>query len=874
MPTNDQAWTVIPAEWREACRQLPSHLIERIRPIAPNFREAGRATRNRDAKRSALGPVVYWTHHALRVDENPALDVAVALARATDRPMVVYRGLSATYRYASDRHHAFQLQSTRELERAYEALGVRFVVALETVSNACTALLRMAEWSGVLVTDDFPGEPTERWLQRLSRLPQVTLLAVDTACVVPMQLAGHAYDRAFAFRDAIQPWLKERLEKRWPAMVDVPKFWEGEVPFEPTVLSQRSDSEWIARCGIDHSIAPVADTRGGSQPGYARWAAFVQNGLRSYAAKRNDPCSGVASRMSAYLHYGMVSPMRLAREAAAKGADKYIDELVIWRELAYGYCFYRSDYMRLDTLPKWAVASLAAHERDRREWLYSWETLSRGRTHDRLWNACQDSLLRHGEMHNNVRMTWGKSLLAWTRDAAEALRWLIDLNHRYALDGRDPASYGGILWCLGQFDRPFEPEQPVLGRVRGRTTEEHTRRLDVSRYEAWVRRPISQRRARVAVIGAGIAGLMCARILSDHGIEVEIFEKSRGPGGRAATRRLESGGLVDHGPPYALIRGARWQPMLEAWEQDGVLARWEGRIVRWDGRVATELRDGVRWIGARGMNGLGKHLAEGVRLHLQSRVARVFTRADGQHEIDVRNLSAISENAQGSTASSVSSGADDAQGTLNTHGPYDVVLWNCPPAQVMPMVPQECGWRAYLEGVTMKPCWAMLFSLASRWEMPWDGAWVQDPIIAWIGRESSKPGRGAGLDDWVVHATAEWTRDHLDLAPEVVQQALWRRLVELSPVELSEPVTHRMHRWMYSTTDIEGNRVFGDGLGYGWDETLRMGVCGDWCASPHGLEGALNSGQAMAGGVLRWLVDQGPATIEAEESRMKQLDLF
>lgn len=857
----------IPTEWREACRQLPSHLLERIRAIAPMVKRARVATPITDAKPSASGPVVYWTHHALRVDENPALDVAVALARATDRPLVVYRGLSSTYRYASDRHHAFQLQSARELERAYEAMGVRFVVALETMDNACAALLRMAEWSGVLVTDDFPGEPTERWLKRLARLPKVTLLAVDTACVVPMQLAGRAYDRAFAFRDAIQPWLTERLERGWPAMGELPKYWGGAVPFAPTLLQQRSDSEWIARCDIDHSIAPVADTRGGSESGYARWNAFVGQRLRQYAAKRNDPCSGVASRMSAYLHYGMVSPMRLAREAATKGADKYIDELVIWRELAYGYCFYRSDYMKLDTLPKWAVASLAAHERDRREWLYSWETLSRGRTHDRLWNACQDSLLRHGELHNNVRMTWGKSLLSWTRDAAEALRWLIDLNHRYALDGRDPASYGGILWCLGQFDRPFEPERPVLGRVRGRTTEEHTRRLDVPRYEAWVRRPISQRRARIAVIGAGIAGLMCARILSDQGIEVEVFEKSRGPGGRAATRRLESGGMVDHGPPYALIRGARWQPMLEAWEQDGVLARWDGRIVRWDGSVETELRDGVRWIGARGMNGMGKHLAEGLRLHAQRRVSRVVTRADGQHELHVEG-----SRAQGETRSPEQGTL--AQETLDTHGPYDVVLWNCPPAQVMPMVPQDCGWREQLEGVRMKPCWAMLFRLATRWKMPWDGAWVDDPMIAWIGRESSKSGRGAGLDDWVVHATAEWTREHLDLAPEAVQQALWGRLVELSPVELSDPVTHKMHRWMYATTDMEGNRRFGDGLGYGWDEVRRLGVCGDWCASPHGVEGALNSGQAMAGGVLRWLVDQGPATMAVGELRMKQLDLF
>ena len=122
----------------------------------------------------------------------------------------------------------------------------------------------------------------------------------------------------------------------------------------------------------------------------------------------------------------------------------------------------------LETLPTWAIQTLKRHEKDARKSLYSHESLSRGMTDDPLWNACQHSLLKHGELHNNVRMTWGKAILEWTETPERALEVLIDLNHRYALDGRDPASYGGILWCLGQFDRPFPPEQPILGTEIGR----------------------------------------------------------------------------------------------------------------------------------------------------------------------------------------------------------------------------------------------------------------------------------------------------------------------------------------------------------------------------------------------------------------------
>ena len=243
--------------------------------------------------------------------------------------------------------------------------------------------------------------------------------------------------------------------------------------------------------------------------------------------------------MSAYLHYGMMSPLRLAREVAtmtSEGANKWLDELLVWRELAYTFCFHRADHATIDAVPVWARATLAEHESDARD-RYDWERLARGQTCDAFWNAMQHSILAHGEIHNNVRMTWGKAFTAWTPNAARALALSIDLNHRYALDGRDPASYGGLLWCLGQFDRPFTPPNRVLGTVRGRATADRAARINVEKYTRHVQRTVYASPKRVAVIGAGLAGLSCARTLADHNIHVTVFEKSRGLGGRCATRR-------------------------------------------------------------------------------------------------------------------------------------------------------------------------------------------------------------------------------------------------------------------------------------------------------------------------------------------------
>jgi deoxyribodipyrimidine photolyase len=124
----------------------------------------------------------------------------------------------------------------------------------------------------------------------------------------------------------------------------------------------------------------------------------------------------------------------------------------------------------LEVLPEWVRQTLLDHADDRRKAHYSWEKLSRGQTGDSLWDAAQRSLLVHGELHNNTRMTWGKAILAWTPHPQAALDRMIDLNRRFALDGSDANSYGGILWCLGLFDRPFRPERSVIGSLRPRPT--------------------------------------------------------------------------------------------------------------------------------------------------------------------------------------------------------------------------------------------------------------------------------------------------------------------------------------------------------------------------------------------------------------------
>jgi deoxyribodipyrimidine photo-lyase len=146
--------------------------------------------------------------------------------------------------------------------------------------------------------------------------------------------------------------------------------------------------------------------------------------------------------------------------------------------------FQRDDYDRFESLPEWARSTLLKHAPDPRPHVYTLDEFAAGRTHDPIWNAAQAQLVREGRIHNSLRMLWGKKILEWTAGPQDALDVMIELNNRYAVDGRDPNSYSGIFWVLGRYDRPWGPERPVFGIVRHMTSRSAERKLRLRGYLA------------------------------------------------------------------------------------------------------------------------------------------------------------------------------------------------------------------------------------------------------------------------------------------------------------------------------------------------------------------------------------------------------
>jgi photolyase PhrII len=816
---------------------LPGYLSSRLHAIQGARGGSG-------APRGEGEFVLYWLRTAQRAHENPALDVAVTMANHLGLPVLVYHALSERYPYASDRHHRFILEGARDVAEEMAFRGLAYAFHLEREGHRGPHLVTLARRAALVVTEDLPVRFLEEWSLRLASAVETPVWAVDTACLVPARtVPREVSDRAFRFRSATARVRRLELGRVWPLVESrVPggHLLEG-LPFIPLDLQgeSRDLDALVAACAIDHAVGPVPHTPGGSRAGYQRWEHFRDQRLKVYHRTRNDPLRDGVSRMSAYLHYGMVSPFRIAREAAAaggEGAEKYLDELLVWRELAHAFCVHNTERDSVDALPGWALETLREHAPGARGEAPgagvgqppTLEALSRGRTGDRLWDAAQRSLLIHGELHNNVRMTWGKALPHWSRSPEEALARLLDLNHRFALDGRDPSSYGGLLWCLGQFDRPFHPPRPILGTVRPRSTADHARRLDVEAYSRRTSRPAHPRPPRTLVIGAGVAGLICARTLADHGVPVTVLDKGRRPGGRLSTRASREGGVVwDHGAQFFTARDPRFRRHVDAWLEGGVVAPWEGRLVRVAEGVDAA-RESTRYVGMGGMQGLAAHLAQGLHLRCGVRVTGVERREDGWW------VQAVSENRGGNT--------EDA--TADLLGPFDVVVVAVPAPQAVPLLGAVPGLSDVAARVPMAPCWAGMLAGGPGAGHPWDAAFLDHPVLDWVARQGSRPGNGGGPDGdhWVVHGSPGWSQQHLDEDSEAVGVQLREAFAEVTGVPVGE-TSIQVHRWRYALPLVPHSEACL------WDGEVGLGGCGDWCGGPR-VEGAFLSGLAMAGRIL------------------------
>ena len=317
---------------------------------------------------------------------------------------------------------------------------------------------------------------------------------------------------------------------------------------------------------------------------------------------------------------------------------------------------------------------------------------------------------------------------------------------------------------------------------------------------------------RILIIGAGMAGLTIARTLADAGARVTVAEKSRGIGGRLATRRTDFGSF-DHGAQYVTGKGGPFRALLTGLSHDGTVAFWKPA-----GRDRT-----VEWhVGLPGMSGMLQPMLGGFELQLRTAATRVE-----------REGNALSV--------TMGEGEDERIET------FDRVLSTAPAPQAHALIGRLGEPMERLVEASYAPCWTLMLAFEKRLDPP--DMHRSDPgdgsIVGWAARNSSKPRREGDHDLWVVNATPAWSHEHLEDEREDVIPALLEALRALHGTD-AEPVHAAAHRWRYSLVERPVGETFL------LTEDGRVGAAGDWCLAGR-VEAAFESGRGLADAIKQRL---------------------
>ena len=460
--------------------------------------------------------VLYWMIACRRTRWNFSLQRAVEVSVELSKPLLILEPLDCDYPYASDRLHRFILQGMADNLRALSGKALTYYPYVEPAPGAGQGLLAaLSAQACLVITDDFPSLFFTRLLRSAGELLPIRLEAVDGNGLLPMRVADHPFPTAYAFRRFLQknlpqhlmewpeddpldgleapsrPFLTESITERWPAA---------------TAELQQAGGFRLENLPVDHDVAPVR-ARGGQDAARQRLNGFLANKLGHYAEDRNHPDLDATSGLSPYLHFGHISSheifsvivkqegwaphnLSLRTDGRRSGwwhmsinAEAFLDQLITWRELGFNMCCFEPElYRSYKSLPEWARRTLDEHRCDSRPYCYTLQEFACAQTHDQLWNAAQNQLRREGTLHNYLRMLWGKKILEWSASPEQALEIMLELNDRYALDGRDPNSYSGIFWCLGRYDRAWGPEREIFGKVRYMSSDNTRRKVKLKQY--------------------------------------------------------------------------------------------------------------------------------------------------------------------------------------------------------------------------------------------------------------------------------------------------------------------------------------------------------------------------------------------------------
>lgn len=317
---------------------------------------------------------------------------------------------------------------------------------------------------------------------------------------------------------------------------------------------------------------------------------------------------------------------------------------------------------------------------------------------------------------------------------------------------------------------------------------------------------------RIAIIGAGLSGLVVARQLGESA-DVTVFEKSRAPGGRMATRR--AGDLeFDHGAQFFTARTGAFQRFLQPLLADDVVANWPARFAELEGDRVSAMRvwsdDYPHYVGTPGMRRIGQYLAAGIDVRHETAVSAIERHADRWTVLD-------------STGTNL--------------GRFDWLVSTAPAPQTEALARELPALASLCRKRRMRGCFALMLGFARPLDLPWQAALVRRADISWVSVNSSKPGRGDAFT-LLVHSTNAWADAHIDDSTDRVLEHLMAEASRVAGEDLQSATHRAVHRWRYANIDNQ------TGPAYFIDDARRVAACGDWFVRGR-VEAAFTSADAL-----------------------------
>lgn len=322
---------------------------------------------------------------------------------------------------------------------------------------------------------------------------------------------------------------------------------------------------------------------------------------------------------------------------------------------------------------------------------------------------------------------------------------------------------------------------------------------------------------RLGTVVMSSVGSKCQHASATASTLIGLFEKSRGTGGRMATRRTANGFEFDHGAQYFTAVNEQFRQHLEDWHRRGIVAAWQGRLVQIEnGKLAEKPATDPRYVAVPSMSAISRDLADDLTIQFNCRIDQL-NRMSGQWRLS------------------------DILGS--DCGRFDAVIVALPPQQAASLLDPFASLGTHCRSVPMTECWTVMAAFDRRINLPADAAFLNQFALAWVARNSSKPGRNPYPDCWVLQANRTWSRANFELPRESVIDTLTAEFFAQLGVD---PVVARhvdAHRWRYA---IKKQPLGTECL---FDDNFRIGACGDW-GRGRGVEDAFLSGTTIAGRVL------------------------